>query len=107
MHATMLLEHGSLSPAPRGRVIELRRRYHALLEGVIAAGQRAGRLRSDYSARHLTLALLNLMNWSIFWYDPEGELAPEELAHMFADLYLGGAGAPATGRGVGRRLSSS
>jgi AcrR family transcriptional regulator len=91
MHATMLTEHGALSPERRARVIALRRDYESLLGDVIAADQAAGRLRDDIEARYLTLALLNLLNWTIFWFDPEGELPPERFAQMLADIYLGGA----------------
>ncbi|HEX4110419.1 MAG TPA: TetR/AcrR family transcriptional regulator [Solirubrobacteraceae bacterium] len=98
MHATMLLESGSLSGERRARVVALRRDYELLVEGVIAAEQREGRLRSDYEARPLTLSLLNLLNWTIFWYEPQGAMSAADVARMLASVYLDGAALPVSAR---------
>jgi hypothetical protein len=58
----------------------------------VSKAQRAGALRRDVTAKHLTLGLLNLLNWSMAWWDPEGELSPGDLADVLSDLYLNGAG---------------
>jgi len=42
-------------------------------------------------ARSLTLALLSLLNWPIFWFRPDGRLTPEALADLLASLFLEGA----------------
>jgi TetR/AcrR family transcriptional regulator, cholesterol catabolism regulator len=95
LHATMLLDSGALGPERREHVIEQRSEYERLLREVIAADQRIGRLRNDMDARLLTLALLNLLNWTVFWFNPEREWSPEHIANQFTELYLHGAGAPA------------
>jgi hypothetical protein len=46
--------------------------------------------------RHLTLALLNLFNLSIFWWSDFGDLTSQELAEMRSSLYLEGARAPSS-----------
>jgi AcrR family transcriptional regulator len=102
-HATMLTELRSLSSERRRRIVALRREYEALVESVIRDGQRSGALRRDLSARLLALGLLDLLNWSIFWFDEPAALDPEELADALARLFLDGA----AGREIGapkRRL---
>jgi AcrR family transcriptional regulator len=94
-HATMLSELRSLRPGARAAVIELRDAYEDLLVGVIADAQAAGSVRGDIAPRHLTLALLNLLNWTIFWWRDDGELTSDALAEMLATLFLDGALVPA------------
>lgn len=91
LHATMLLEHNSLPAERRAVVEEHRDGYEELLREAVLASQADGRLRSDLSAKHLTQALLNILNWTLFWYDPAGEDTPQELAARFAEIFLRGA----------------
>ena len=91
MHMVMLTELRVLSPDARAEVIALRGRYEDLLREVIVVDQRAGRLRTDIDARYLTLALLNLLNWTIFWHNPTGELSVEELSDLLTATFLDGA----------------
>lgn len=98
MHATMLAELHSLTPERRVDVLAERDAYEAVLRAVVSAEQAAGRIRSDLDARELTLGLLNLLNWTIFWYNPEGPQSPAEIARFLTTIYLDGAkttGAPA------------
>jgi hypothetical protein len=37
--------------------------------------------------------MLNLLNWTIFWYSPDGELTPDQLAEQFRRIFLFGAAA--------------
>lgn len=90
-HATMLMELRSLSPARRNDVVVLRDRYESLVVEVIQRAQAAGALRSDVTAKQLMLALLNLLNWTIFWYRPEGELSIEGIGSIFESIYMDGA----------------
>jgi TetR/AcrR family transcriptional regulator, cholesterol catabolism regulator len=91
MHTTMLVELRALSPDRRAQVLEQRDAYEQLIKDVISEEQEAGRLRFDIDAKHLTLALLNLLNWTIFWYDPDGPDTPVEIAAMLSSVFLGGA----------------
>jgi AcrR family transcriptional regulator len=95
LHATMLLDSGALTGERRARVIEKRAEYEHLVRDVIADDQRAGRLRTDMDPKILTLALLSLLNWTVFWFNPDREWSAEGLAERFTELYLHGAGAPA------------
>jgi AcrR family transcriptional regulator len=89
-HATMLAELRSLSPKPRRVVQQKRDRYESLVRRIIGDAQAAGLLRQDISTKYLGLSLLNLLNWSIFWYQPAGELTPEGLADLLTQIYLDG-----------------
>lgn len=95
-HATMLTELRSLSPREREHVTELRDRYERIIEESIRSAQAAGAVRSDLEPKLLRLALLNMLNWSIFWYRPGGALTPEEIARAFTTVFLDGAAAAAT-----------
>jgi TetR/AcrR family transcriptional regulator, cholesterol catabolism regulator len=89
-HATMLSELRSLPAERRAEIVGLRDAYEDLLGGLIAAAQTTGNVRDDLSARHLTLAMLNLLNWSIFWFRPDGELTPDELGGILWTILFQG-----------------
>ena len=64
------------------------------VRGVIQGELAQGRLRTDIDVKYLALSLLNLLNWTIFWYQPGGSLEPEQLADILATIFIEGAGAP-------------
>ncbi len=92
LHAVMLAELRGLSPRHRATTIAGRDRYEQLLREAIETDQAAGRMRNDIEAKYLTLALLSMLNWTIFWFDEHHDRSAEELAAMFADIHLRGAG---------------
>lgn len=89
-HAVMLFELKALSPRRRRAIVQLRDRYEGLVLRVVEEGQRAGLLRQDLPARYLKLALLNLLNWSIFWYRPNGPLGSSEIGELLGEVFLQG-----------------
>lgn len=91
MHSTMLIELNQLSAGQRAIVVEKRDEYENLVRDQIIAEQDAGRIRTDVSARHLTLALMNLLNWTIFWYRDGGADMPDEIAKVFITIFFDGA----------------
>jgi AcrR family transcriptional regulator len=91
MHATMLVELRSLSGDRRANIVAMRDKYEAFVRTVIARAQDANELRRDISAHDLTLVLLNLLNWTIFWYAPDGGRTPSQLADEFRRVFLFGA----------------
>jgi hypothetical protein len=91
MHMVMLTELRVLSPDALQDVIALRSQYEQLLREAIIEDQEAGRLRNDIDAKYLTLALLNLLNWTIFWHNPTGELSIEQLSDTQAAIFFEGA----------------
>jgi AcrR family transcriptional regulator len=91
LHATMLLELRSLTGDFREEVQQARDAYEILFTSVIANAQAAGALRTDLTAKQLTVGVLSMLNWAISWYQPGGGLSPGELAEVFWKLYLDGA----------------
>ncbi len=86
----MFLELRSLEGQRRAAVIEMRDQYEELVRSTIADAQTAGVLRADIGSKILTLALLNLMNWTIVWYEPDRGLTAEEIGATLLDIYLKG-----------------
>jgi len=98
-HATMLIEIRALSDERRNKIVELRDKNVAVVRRTIAAAQKAGQLRTDIKPKYLVLTMFNLLNWSIFWYRPDGELTPETIAGMMSSVFLDGAAAEAKSSG--------
>lgn len=96
-HSVMLTELRALSPGRRAQIVALRDDYERLVAGVLERACVASALRSDVPVKYLALSLLNLLNWSIFWFQREGGLSPGRLADYLATLYLSGAGKAAEG----------
>lgn len=91
-HAASLLETRSLSGQHQASIAKLRDDHEQAVRGIVEEGQRAGVLRQDIQAKYLALFFFSLTNRSMLWYRPEGELAPEALAEIFASMFLAGAG---------------
>jgi AcrR family transcriptional regulator len=92
-HATVLLEMRSLDEGIGREVVGLRDEYESLVKLTIAEARDDGLLRRDLDADTMTLLLLNLLNWTIFWYRPGGGLSPEQLASAMTTMFLDGAAA--------------
>lgn len=90
-HATMLTELRALGPERQEEVLRLRDAYEELVRSVIVDAQERSGLRVDISAKHMTLCLLDLMNWAIFWFRPDDELTPQSLSNTFSSLFVEGA----------------
>jgi AcrR family transcriptional regulator len=89
-HATMLVEIRSLSEQRRDEVVRRRDLNVAKVEQVVAAAQAGGALRDDIAPKHLTLALFNLLNWTIFWFSPDGEFSSVELGELLWSIFANG-----------------
>lgn len=89
-HATMLTELKALPASRQVEIVRLRDEYESLVRGVLSEAQDAGVLWKEASVKELGLSLLNLLNWTIFWHRPDGELSPERLAELFEEIYLRG-----------------
>jgi TetR/AcrR family transcriptional regulator, cholesterol catabolism regulator len=89
MASVLLLEHRSLEPELHARHIPRRDRFEHLWRDLIQQGLDEGVfccVDPNLSAR----ALLGVMNWTITWYRPDGELTPEMIAGQLAELFLNG-----------------
>ena len=106
LHKTMLTELRSLSSSNYESVVALRDAYSDILRDAIGRCQASGAIAPAADTRLLTLLLLNMLNWTIFWYHPSGEHTPNEIADAIVATFLDGcrahpitdASAPPVGR---------
>ena len=87
--AVLLLEHRSLNPEYHDRHIPRRDRFERLWRGLIHEGMQEGVLRQvdpGMTAR----ALLVVMNWTLTWYKPDGEVSIGDISDTFSRLFLDG-----------------
>lgn len=92
--ATALLDNRELSEENKGTIMTVHDYYESVVQTVIHDCQEAGIVRRDTSARQLTLFLLSMMNFTAFWYRPDGTLTPDDLADQFIQQFLQGAHSP-------------
>lgn len=90
-HSTMLTELRALSPERRARIVARRDSYEEFVRSVVNEAQRMGVVRGDVPVKYLALSLLDLMNWSIFWFRQDGGMSADQLGDVFVTIYLGGA----------------
>ena len=95
-HATMLSEIRFLSPGRQAEVVGRRDANVAIAEEAVREAQASGQIRPDIDAKYLTLALFNLLNWTIFWFDPDGELTESAIAEILWSVFSTGAVSPAS-----------
>jgi AcrR family transcriptional regulator len=75
----------ALSPAARGRILELRAEIEDLVDQAIAGGVRAG-VFSVRDRRATTFAILSMGIGVARWFRPGGRLSPEELGALYGEL---------------------
>ncbi len=63
-----------------------RQRYQELIE----VGIRQGEFKNTIPADMLTFGILGIINWTYYWYNPDGEVSEQELAQMFTNVILNG-----------------
>ncbi len=90
-HTTMLTELRSLNGEHRVAIVAARDRYEAFVREILASAKADGSLKTSIELKPLTLLLLNLLNWTIFWYRPNMSLTGDEIADHMVTLFLNGA----------------
>lgn len=81
-------EVNSLSGQRREQIVELREQFENVWLQVLSDGEGEGLFQHGDA---LTVkAVLGMHNYSYLWIDPDGALAPEEIADRFCDLLLHG-----------------
>lgn len=87
--AVLLFEHRSLERKWRTRHIPNRDRFEALWRGVLAEGVQKKLFSCDDPA--LTArAMLGILNWTLTWYRPDGDLTVDQIADQYTKLLLKG-----------------
>lgn len=87
--SVLLFEHRSLEPKQHARHIPNRDKFEALWRDVISEGVAADVFQCSDPA--LTVrGLLGLLNWTLTWYRPKGDLSIEQIADQYVDLLYHG-----------------
>ena len=90
-HVTMLTQLRSLSKRHHAEVIALREQYASLVRSVIEEAQRGAAIRTDIPSKYLLFGLLNVLNRAVIWFRKDQGLTANELADLFAPIFLQGA----------------
>jgi AcrR family transcriptional regulator len=89
LSAVLLFEHRSLEGKQHARHVPNRDKFEALWRTVLVDGVRTKKfVCEDISLS--TRAILGIMNWTITWYRPNGDLAIDEIADQYSNLLLHG-----------------
>ena len=87
--AVLLFEHRALERRQHVRHIPNRDKFEALWKNVINEGVSKRLFKFDDPSL-ATRALFGIMNWTITWYRPDGELSIEQIANQYSNLLLNG-----------------
>ena len=89
LSAVLMFEHRSLERKQHARHVPNRDRFEALWRSVLAEGIDSKLFKCDDPA--LTArAILGIMNWTITWYRPDGDLTINQIADQYSNLLLSG-----------------
>lgn len=89
LSAVLLFEHRSLERKQHARHVPNRDKFEALWRAVLVEGVTSRRFKCDHPA--LTArAVLGIMNWTITWYRPNGDLTIDQIADQYSNLLLRG-----------------
>jgi AcrR family transcriptional regulator len=89
LSAVLLFEHRSLESKQHARHGPNRDKFEALWRNVLADGVRSKRfVCEDISLT--TRAILGILNWTITWYRPSGDLTIQQIADEYSNLLLNG-----------------
>lgn len=83
------LEVEALEEPWRGRIQEQRDEYEAFFRDVVRDGVASGAFR-PLDAKLAALALLGAVNWTVKWFQPDGERTAESIGRAFAEFLLEG-----------------
>ncbi len=84
-----LQEYRSLPPQRLQEVLTMRQHYEQVLAQILEDGIASGDFR-PVNVKMAVLGYLGMLNWTHQWFFPNGELSPQEIAAILADLALGG-----------------
>jgi AcrR family transcriptional regulator len=93
----ILNELSFLSDAEQTAIKALERRLVETISDLLARLDTEGKIVKR-SKRVYTMMLFGMLNFSHTWYDPKGDIAPQEFADMVVDLFLYGFTAPPLGQ---------
>jgi AcrR family transcriptional regulator len=85
---TFFSEYRALSGERAEHLLDLRRRFEGIWTAILEEGVATGTFRSADPV--VVKGLLGLHNYSYLWFDPDGQMSPEEVSDAFCDFALRG-----------------
>ena len=89
LSSVLLLEYRSLEKGFYKRHIQKRDDFEEMWRVLVQEGVSSGVFETQ-SVSMTVRAVLGVLNWTITWYRPEGNLSGEEIADHFSELFLEG-----------------
>ena len=89
LSAVLLFEHRSLERKQHARHVPNRDKFEALWRNVLVEGVTTKLFKCQDPAL-TTRAILGILNWTITWYRPSGDLTIDEIADQYSSLLLNG-----------------
>jgi TetR/AcrR family transcriptional regulator, cholesterol catabolism regulator len=83
-------EEAELPPQLTKKLRRRQREYEDIYVKLLEAGVKKGKFQLSTTPRIALYALLGAVNWSYRWYNPEGLLSVEKLAHDIAEMLMRG-----------------
>ncbi|MFT4086526.1 MAG: TetR family transcriptional regulator [Gordonia sp. (in: high G+C Gram-positive bacteria)] len=93
LYRVALLELRRLTPDRRREVTVLRDAYAQMFRSAVRQDQADGRIRPELDSGVVTLTLLGILNWPVFWSSHPREAVPG-VADFYADMFLHGTAGP-------------
>src|SRR5690625_5477333 len=66
------------------QIKEKRNKFRLKIENVVQEGIKVKEFKTELPADMITFGILGLTNYSYNWFDPSGEISPDELARIFS-----------------------
>lgn len=89
LSSVLIMEYRSLEKDLYTKHIKNRDKFEKMWRDLVREGVDSGKFQTQ-SVSMTVWALLGVMNWTITWYRPDGKLSGEEIADLFANLFLKG-----------------
>ncbi|MEU6645634.1 TetR/AcrR family transcriptional regulator [Saccharomonospora sp. NPDC046836] len=86
--AVFFREYTALTGENRDRVVAARERYESYWRQALDRGAAEGVLAP--APRLLVKGILGMLNYTYLWFEPDGEVSPDELADAYLDALLDG-----------------
>ena len=88
-------EYRNLPPRRLKQVLAVRKHYEQTLMQILQEGIASGEFR-PVNIEMTVYGLLGMLNWTVQWFSPTGELSSQEIASILVDLALYGLAAHST-----------
>ena len=79
----------SLEPAAFEEARQRRRTTQAIVSRIVQQGIDSGEIR-ETDTTLVSMAVFSITNWAVEWYDPSGEIDPDQAADFFSNLLIDG-----------------